>query len=114
MHRRGSPGAMENRITKCKIDVHGRVKEAGKREQDSSDARLQLPPTPVIAGATQRPDQQRRQDDVVEREQAHPEREMLIPHILGAPKQVTAQELRPGDRKSTRLNSSHSQISYAV
>src|SRR2546430_7345369 len=33
------------------------------------------------------------------------------PHVSGTPLRFVT---RPGDRKSTRLNSSHSQISYAV
>src|SRR2546430_8382577 len=35
-------------------------------------------------------------------------------HLCGARESPTASYRRKGDRKSTRLNSSHSQISYAV
>src|SRR3712207_8005691 len=34
--------------------------------------------------------------------------------IAGGPDEPTAQPVRVGDRKSTRLNSSHANISYAV
>src|SRR2546430_3309534 len=36
------------------------------------------------------------------------------PAVVGARCDRAAQRVRPQDRKSTRLNSSHSQISYAV
>src|SRR2546427_9317133 len=51
-------------------------------------------------------------------------RQLLVPehqHIVPVPRVLDGVDLRPGgvgeiytDRKSTRLNSSHSQISYAV
>src|SRR2546430_5462075 len=44
-------------------------------------------------------------------------RDSGTPRDIGAPDgafRILLQRRRPGDRKSTRLNSSHSQISYAV
>src|SRR3712207_8140419 len=38
----------------------------------------------------------------------------LLLQLIPAPPQATAVELDPPDRKSTRLNSSHANISYAV
>src|SRR2546427_1164333 len=40
--------------------------------------------------------------------------EMLISGLKSAEKSAALDRIRSGDRKSTRLNSSHSQISYAV
>src|SRR2546421_3975518 len=37
-----------------------------------------------------------------------------VPHLLGVERQGVAVLQAEGDRKSTRLNSSHDQISYAV
>src|SRR3712207_7721691 len=43
-----------------------------------------------------------------------PQRVAVGPHHHRAPRRAVVGQLRLGDRKSTRLNSSHANISYAV
>jgi hypothetical protein len=87
--------AMEQRINERKIDIQSWVAHPSHDDGSRGNRRLQLPSSPIVSYALERPDEQNRPHDMEQRNQSHPQRESRVPHILRSARQVMSREEPP-------------------
>src|ERR1700733_8798218 len=68
------PRSVEKRVNVNKVDIcFGRTRQPSEHHHWNCDGRLQKPASTVVANAAQRPQKQKRHNNVKQREQPHPQ-----------------------------------------